>query len=970
MTVDPGDIERLLELAERRPANYAYVFDHLNSSQWLGPLAERGVFSDPPAPVTSNEGVWFPEWPPAMYLARVAGLSEAQEKVVALIRTIPVNSNVRVHARLLGALLRCPPRVAAGAVPTVLAWLGTEYRPLDAVKFAKLAAALAEGGEHRAGLRIASRLVAACPGALHGKAPTAWFLNDWEYEQSLTTMVPTLTKAAPRQTIRMLCQALEEELASDGAFLDEVESALGVAEDLSHVWRPAIEEHEQNRDHDDVRNSLVSALRDAAHGAASTDPESTIWLVQTLEERGRRVFHRLSLDLLRASAAIASSHVAARLTSRSLFDDAGMLHEYYHLLHDCFGLLSTDDQAVILGWIDEGPDKEEYVAWFKEREGNPPSGDQLSDYCDFWRVKKLMPVSESLPEEWKQRFDGLVARLGLPEHPDFPVYHGTWLGPTSPLKVEDIRTMEPVKLIAHLRDWVPPQEWDAPTPEGLGRLVAAAVADDPSRYVPVLDSLAGIEATYVRSFLEGLRQANETKKPFEWGPVLDLATRVVHSPWPTPRPSGPVHDRDSDWGSTRKTIAAVIEAGLGSGVSEIPISFRETVWQVLEPLADDPDPTPEDEDRHGEGGFDAVTMSINTVRGRAMHAIVQYGLWVMRHAPGSRGQEGEREPDGATVPEMWLVLDRHLDVAQDLSLAVRSVYGQWFPWIHLLGRNWAVSHVDEIFPRDPEHAPWWTAAWIGYLMYTRPFDDVLPALRPVYEHAVKLLGPNEKPLMFGDRPSERLGEHLVTYAWRGKIAVDPVDPLLEEYWTKADVNLRQNVLSHIGRSLREWPPAALDPGIPSAVERLKIFWASAASHAGRPDDGDQAGELSAFAWWFDSGQFDDEWAFEQLDLVLRKTSVLDEAHLVAKRLVETVEREPLRSVRVLNALVQSDREGWRIIGWKDETREVLEKAMESDDPETRRACIALANRLVAKGHLEFRELVDTHTGQGGHDQGV
>lgn len=304
--------------------------------------------------------------------------------------------------------------------------------------------------------------------------------------------------------------------------------------------------------------------------------------------------------------------------------------------------------------------------------------------------------------------------------------------------------------------------------------MTAAVADDPSKYTPVLDVLSGIEATYVRSFLEGLRQAAESKKALEWGPALDLARQVVHSPWPTPPPSGPAHDRDSDWGSTRKTITAMIEAGLKSGASEIPISFRETVWQILELLADDPDPGPDDEKRYGEGGFDAVTMSINTVRGRAAHAVVQYGLWVVRQAPQTQDEEQGPGVDEAVVHEIWPVLDGHLDVARDPSLAVRSVYGQWFPWIRLLGHDWAASRLDRIFPREPEQAPWWTAAWIGYVMHTRPFDDVLPVLRPVYEHAVKLMNPEEEPLLFGDRPSERLGEHLVTYAWRGKIPSTPL----------------------------------------------------------------------------------------------------------------------------------------------------------------------------------------------------
>jgi len=950
-------------LKSRVPGNYTaheYFFSRLDSPAWIAPLVDGGMLGHPPDPevVDDGTGLRHPGWPIVEYLERMAAsYPESHQDVLTAVLSIPETINVRVHHGLLRVALNLAPVLSKALVSKAVQWMAGPYRPLSGLEYAKLVRHLAAGGAESEALDLAATLFAVSADAnVPGSDVAPLHVSSWEYDKSLELALPSLAEAAPRVALELVSGLLEEAItAGERARGGSGDDHGGV--DLSHFWRPAIEDHDQNRDRDNLPGLLVKAARDVALVAASRRPESVPGLVAALESRSRHVFRRIAIHLLRVRSQDAPDLVRAHLLDRAFFDDSCVLHEYYHLLHDCFGLLTPGDQAVIHGWIDDGPDKDDYAAWFKEREGSPPSDDQVSDYCDFWRIKKLMPISESLPEEWKQRFDALVARLRLPEHPDFPVYHGTWVSPTSPLTLEDIRAMEPVELVAHLRDWVPPQEWDSPTPEGLGRLVTAAVADDPARYVPVLDSLTGIEATYVRGFLEGLRQAMETKKSFEWGPALDLATQVVHSPWPTPDQSGPVDDRDSDWGSTHKTIVAVIEAGLGSGVSEIPISFRKTVWTILESLVDDPDPTPEDESRYGEGGFDAVTMSINTVRGRAMHAVVRYGLWVMRHAPGTRDQEGEPEPDGVTVQEIWPVLNRHLDVIQDPSLGVRSVYGQWFPWIRLLGHDWAVLHVDEIFPRDSQHALWWTAAWIGYVMHTRPYDDVLPVLRPVYEHAVKLLGPDEKPLMFGDRPSEHLGEHLVTYAWRGMIALEPVEPLLEQYWTKADVNLRRHVLGHVGRSLREWPPAAVDPGIPPAIKRLKLFWAFVVSRTGRPDQDDEGNELSAFTWWFASGQFDDDWAFDQLDLVLQKTSLLNGAHLVAERLAETVDREPLRSVRALNKLVQSDREGWRIIGWKDEARKVLEKAMELEDTETRRACVALVNRLMAKGHLEFRELL-------------
>ena len=51
----------------------------------------------------------------------------------------------------------------------------------------------------------------------------------------------------------------------------------------------------------------------------------------------------------------------------------------------------------------------------------------------------------------------------------------------------------------------------------------------------------------------------------------------------------------------------------------------------MEPITDDPEPTPDYEQKYGGSNMDPATMSINTARGEAMHAVVLYGLWVRRH---------------------------------------------------------------------------------------------------------------------------------------------------------------------------------------------------------------------------------------------------------------------------------------------------------------------------------------------------
>jgi hypothetical protein len=46
------------------------------------------------------------------------------------------------------------------------------------------------------------------------------------------------------------------------------------------------------------------------------------------------------------------------------------------------------------------------------------------------------------------------------------------------------------------------------------------------------------------------------------------------------------------------------------------------------------------------------------------------------------------------LPEVKEVLDKHLDKDHEPSLAIRSVYGRWLPWLVLLDSSW----VKETYP--------------------------------------------------------------------------------------------------------------------------------------------------------------------------------------------------------------------------------------------------------------------------------
>jgi hypothetical protein len=117
--------------------------------------------------------------------------------------------------------------------------------------------------------------------------------------------------------------------------------------------------------------------------------------------------------------------------------------------------------------------------------------------------------------------------------------------------------------------------------------------------------------------------------------------------------------------------------------------------------------------------------------------------------------------------------------------------------------------------------------------------------------------------------------------------------------------------------------------------------------------------LEQFGWWFASGAFEPWWALEHLQQVLLLTGGIDLDHAVAQRLEVLAEEYP---EAVLHCLSPVDFSGggrpFRAHSWMEHARAIVEVGLNSADGGTRAEAVALVNRIVAAGHLEFRTFLD------------
>jgi len=558
-----------------------------------------------------------------------------------------------------------------------------------------------------------------------------------------------------------------------------------------------------------------------------------------------------------------------------------------------------------------------------------------------WQRARLTPLAGKLPPEWEARYQALIAELG-PQTDEPRIYSG-WVGPSSPWSKEVIAAWSPIELAAQLRAWREPERgWDTPTPEGVGRMLTEVVAENPEPYANEAALLRGLSPTYVRAALQGFRDAAKAKRAFPWHPVLELCAWLETQRDAAPPDATGTGDEDPHWGWARREVASLLSTGFEGSV-QIPIQERELVWDVLAPLTTDPEPSPDYEARYGGENMGPLNLSINTIRGEAMHAVVRYCLWTYRVLaerpdPAWRGF--------ASVPEARAVLELHLDVASDPSLAIRAVYGQWLPWLALMDPHWVEQALPHLFPVASTLQSHRDAAWDTYVTMNRLYRNVFDLVRQEYERAVDDVGrtrPIETKLY--EAPDHFLTQHVLVAYLLGWVDLSETG-LAARLFTRAPEEHRVHAIEFVGRVLGEDNP----PSDPAALARVPAFWDWVQTQRPRPK------ELEAFGWWYQAGRLEETWALGQLVSVLERTEGhIDMDHSVAEQLAAST--GPLEDrLRAFDLMVQgAPSHSWEIGAWNEPLRAVLTTALA--DPTLAPRARALTGRVIAKGYPGFAELL-------------
>jgi len=921
---DRSELRRLPNTHRTRSEFFAHA-----TRGWF-PLLDRGHFFDQSQdafaydPVTGDAQPR--EWLAMTYLARMAAHPEHHERFIAVAERVPIPHEWALR-ELVIITTSLPVAIAVRLAKRYAAWVRSRSGLLFiAENVAAVASWLGERGEAEAAADLLDALLTLDPDpqATAQRPPeTDLFysptpvtrLRDYQYERAVELGLMPLVRARPRDgfvlALRLLVRALE---------LSTREPRLSEKRDRSPWQRPSLVS-EALHGREDALHVLTDATRDAAQLRLTIEGATLREVVTVLESRGWTLCRRLGLQLILESQDAAMAR--ERLLDPTLIHDGGTWPEFRKLLDVHFGTFSVDDRRAYVAGVESSA-----------TDGSDPDF-AGSAKREEWIMRRLRSVAPHLEKDVIARHPELAQWVARPRarEDDEDVVVSGWVGDKPDVNTEGLAAMAIDDVVAHLKTWVPPGTFGGPSIEGQAGALQASVAADPARYSPKAAAFADLDPTYVRSVLAAFEDVVRNKKAtFEWAPVLRLAAAALSHP-PMERRSG--MDRDPDWTWTHKAIADLVQHGLEAGTSEIPAELHAEYWSLIAALAAKSSHTGILSDDDEEEGPDALMAALNSIRGSALFAAVNFVGRLQRDRSGATPSGMAAAPAAARD-----LLAHHLDPANDPSLAARGVFGVRLAQLIAIDRAWVEQRRGHFFPPNDERLA--VATWEAYVPFNQPNRAVLEIFPDQFAFAIarsERARSNRR-----HEPEGRTTEHLMAFYLRGYVSLDSPDGLLAAFYQRAPAWLRGHAVEFLGRVQRD----SKNDLTPEHCDRLRALWESRIAAAPSMGRDERRAELEQFGWWFASDSCDEEWRLRQLIETLKLTGSIENDSLVLEKLRTVAAAHPVEAVEALELMIDEPKDRWLVHVWLEDVVAIITIAVR--DEKSNERARGLAARLVADGY--------------------
>ncbi len=875
----------------------------LDDEQWVPILKQEGFFDHPPSPEPVDGGDnRFPSWGASKYLARVVGRLPSD---VAAVLAGMETENVSVIGDMLDAAKAMPIGDAAALVPAVRRAAAAGILWVHFKDASDLCVRLAEEGDVDLALSLATDLFA--PKDESQETGPSRSDSYW-YKEGLRKVAPVLATRRAHTFLPMLCDWLEQLVRSTKSIDDES------GDDYSYIWRPAIEEHEENHEYD-LLGVVVGYVREGFECGILKGGLSLITALELLRNRRLRIFHRLSLHLLAKFGEKEPDLVTRTILNRHLFEDHRVIHEYAQLVSQQLPNIHSADRDEWYRWVDEGPDMSDFDESVRQNLRREPTDTDRQSRIAYWKLQKLYWVRDVIDGRRREFYEGMLAEHGTPEMADLNIRTSVGRGEQSPTTVEQLMATTFEEALEHVASWRPSDAF-GPSSGGLMLTFGDYVSRNPEEFSRKAQSLKERAPSVVSSYLRQMTAAVKAGRGIDLLAVLDLCEWVVGRPI------------DEKWQAARDEISALIETACqATGENNKPRfeldEFRKPFWTLVRALCSDRSRSYIARDTSSDDlrVHDYLDLGLNSPRGKAVGAGLDFARWVALHLIGDGGTR-DAVPGGIlAIQELQELVEGQID-PQNRSLEAMAIIGSRIGVINWIDARWLDLNADRLFDlecveENPADAFGW-AAWNAFLVWVRPHVVFYHAFEKQFRFAVRQAGLVEIDKKDHHQPMFQLGEHLMVLYGRGQVPLR--EEVLQDFLDTARVPIRRHAIGFVGSSFGHGETPS------EVIERFMALWDAYWTGHGRSDAADDPGSV-LLGSWFASGEFPDDWALSSLHEYVEVVAVPEPEHLVMERLAKIAQTDIAKSVRIVESMVKGDREGWRIHGWQEPARTILAQAV-------------------------------------------
>ncbi|MCI0565294.1 MAG: hypothetical protein MN733_43065, partial [Nitrososphaera sp.] len=260
----------------------------------------------------------------------------------------------------------------------------------------------------------------------------------------------------------------------------------------SSLWRPAIQDHEQNHGRDDVESIIVEAHRDSLLAFIDSEPVEAEAYVLRLLERSFETTRRIAIYVL-DQRFLPLHGLVTRAIGQAPFT-SNIRHELWHLLRNHYPQFPQEAKTLVQNAI---------ATLDKTGDGGRHSEGATAYARAIW-----LAAIKDYDDNLAKIYQACIAVIGgEPEHPDFSSYMSSGsVDHKSPIPKDELLALDIPDLAARLNNYQDPGRFGEPGLEGLVKALRQIVKAEPLRFHGHLQAFTNLDYAYVHEVIEAYNE--------------------------------------------------------------------------------------------------------------------------------------------------------------------------------------------------------------------------------------------------------------------------------------------------------------------------------------------------------------------------------------------------------------------------------------------------------------------------------